>query len=62
MGPGGADRSSPPVINRDRYDVAVVGVHNYTVIRADPTTRRVTVEFIDRTGNRVAGSFWSHDF
>jgi hypothetical protein len=33
--------------------------HNYTVLRADPSDRTLTVEFIDGGGSRIPGSLWS---
>jgi hypothetical protein len=32
------------------------------VLRADPTTRTLTVEFINAAGNRIANSRWSRRF
>jgi hypothetical protein len=34
-------------------------IHNYAVIRANPMTRTVEVEFINEAGDRVPGSRWS---
>ncbi len=62
MGPAGADRDGRPDIRPSQWPVLVYGVHNYTVLRADPTTRTLSVEFINAAGNRIAGSAWSHRF
>jgi alkaline phosphatase D len=59
MGPGGADRRELPDVNRDRWPVYVGDRHNYAVIRADPSDRTLTVEFIDGTGSRIPGSLWT---
>ena len=62
MGPAGADRDGRPVIREAQWPVLVHGVHNYTVMRADPTTRTLTVEFINAAGDRIANSRWSRTF
>jgi alkaline phosphatase D len=61
MGPAGADKASPVSASIGaQWQVIVDGIHNYTVLRANPTTRTVSAEFIDATGRRIANSFWSH--
>ena len=62
MGPAGADRDSPPDVRAAQFPVLVSGVHNYTVMRANPTTRTLSVEFINGSGNRIANSAWSRTF
>ncbi|MEZ4407020.1 MAG: alkaline phosphatase D family protein [Polyangiales bacterium] len=62
MGPSGAYRDGRPPINASQFPVFVYNTHNYTVLRANPTTRTLSVEFINAAGNRIAGSAWSHRF
>ena len=59
MGPAGANRDGRPSVVASQWPVLVHGVHNYTVLRADPATRTLTVEFINAAGNRIADSRWS---
>jgi phosphodiesterase/alkaline phosphatase D-like protein len=60
MGPAGADRDGRPPVRPSQFPVLVSGVHNYTVLRANPTTRTLDVEFINAAGSRIVGSHWSH--
>jgi len=60
MGPSGADRDSRPVTPAAQWPVVVHGVHNYTQLRADPTTRTLTVDFLNAAGNRIPNSRWVH--
>jgi alkaline phosphatase D len=62
MGPAGANRDSRPSVRPSQWPVLVHDVHNYTVLRADPSTRTLTVEFINAAGNRIANSRWSRRF
>ena len=62
MGPAGANRDSRPSVCASQWPVLVHDVHNYTVLRADPTTRTLTVEFINVAGNRIANGRWSRRF
>jgi phosphodiesterase/alkaline phosphatase D-like protein len=62
MGPAGADRDTRPDVRAAQFPVLVHGVHNYTVLRADPNTRTLSVEFINPAGDRVPGSAWSRRF
>jgi alkaline phosphatase D len=59
MGPAGANRDGRPSVRESQFPVLVHGVHNYTVVRANPATRTVDVEFINAAGRRIAGSHWS---
>ncbi len=58
----GADRDGRPDVRASQWPVLVHGVHSYTVLRADPTSSPLTVEFINAAGNRIADSRWSHTF
>jgi len=40
--------------------VLVNDVHNYTLFRADPATRSLTVDFINEDGDRIPNSRWTH--
>jgi len=62
MGPAGANRDSRPAIRESQWPVLVHGVHNYALLRADPMTRALTVDFINAAGNRVPGSRWTRTF
>lgn len=62
MGPAGANRDSRPDVREAQWPVLVHDIHNYTVLRADPTDRSLTVEFINAAGNRVANSRWTRTF
>ena len=62
MGPAGANRDSRPDVREAQWPVLVHDIHNYTVLRADPTDRSLTVEFINAAGNRIANSRWSRTF
>jgi alkaline phosphatase D len=62
MGPAGADRDTRPDVRAAQFPVLVHGVHNYIVLRADPNTRTLSVEFINPAGDRVPGSAWSRRF
>lgn len=60
MGPSGSSRDSNPSLVASQWPVRVLdNIKNYTVVRANPTTRTVSVEFINAAGNRIAGSAWS---
>ncbi|MDB4930407.1 MAG: Phosphodiesterase/alkaline phosphatase [Myxococcaceae bacterium] len=59
MGPAGANRDGRPPVRESQFPVLVHNVHNYTVLRANPTTRTLDVEFINAAGHRIAGSHWS---
>ncbi len=62
MGPAGANRDGPPSLRASQWPVVVNNVHNYTLLRADPATRALTVDFINAAGNRIPGSRWTHTF
>lgn len=62
MGPAGANRDSRPDVREAQWPVLVHDIHNYTVLRADPTDRSLTVEFINAAGNRIANSRWTRAF
>jgi len=62
MGPAGANRDARPSVVASQWPVLVHDVHNYTVLRANPTTRELSVEFINAAGNRIANSAWRHTF
>ncbi len=62
MGPGGSNRDSRPVVRASQWPVMVYGVHNYTLFRADPASRTLTVDFINASGGRIPGSRWTHTF
>ncbi|MBL8680729.1 MAG: alkaline phosphatase D family protein [Myxococcales bacterium] len=60
MGPSGSSRDSNPVLNTAQWPVRVLdNIKNYVVIRANPSTRVVDVEFINAAGDRVPGSRWT---
>ncbi len=42
--------------------VQVHDVHNFVRFHADPASRTLTVEFIDRDGDRIPNSRWTHTF
>lgn len=62
MGPAGANRDGAPSVRPSQWPVLVHGVHNYTVLRADPASRTLTVDFINAAGARIANSHWEHTF
>jgi alkaline phosphatase D len=63
MGPSGSNRDANPSLVAAQWPVRVLdNIHSYTVVRANPSTRTVAVEFINAAGNRIAGSAWSHTF
>lgn len=62
MGPSGANSRNPPNLDPAWWPARAVGVHNYTVLNADPLTRRLTVRYIDAGGNTINGGLWSHVF
>ncbi len=62
MGPGGNHRDTRPDIRPAQWPVFVYDVHNYAVLRANPTTRVLDVEFINGAGSRIAGSHWTRRF
>ncbi len=62
MGPAGANRDGRPPFNASQFPVFVHDTHNYTVLRANPDTRTLSVEFINARGDRISGSAWSRRF
>ncbi len=62
MGPAGANRDGRPPVNASQFPVLVYGVHNYALLRADPRSRGLTVDFINAAGDRIANSRWTRTF
>ncbi|MFO0558585.1 MAG: alkaline phosphatase D family protein [Polyangiales bacterium] len=63
VGPSGSNRDGNPPLNDSQWPVKVLNnIHNYAVIRANPMTRTIEVEFINEAGDRVPGSRWSRTF
>ena len=62
MGPAGSSRDGRPPLRDSQWPVKVFDVHNYAQFRADPMTRRLTVDFINGAGHRIPGSHWEHTF
>ncbi len=62
MGPSGSNRDGRPPIRESQWPVFVHEVHNFVRFHADPASRTLTVEFIDRDGDRIPNSRWTHTF
>ncbi|MDP3276569.1 MAG: alkaline phosphatase D family protein [Deltaproteobacteria bacterium] len=63
MGPSGSVRVGNPILTASQWPVRVLdNIQTYTVVRANPMTRTVEVEFINGSGARVPNSLWTHTF